>query len=187
MKLNKTFLLSWLVVAVLAAPAVLWADTNNSPPDPATIRETEDHLSTLEQQAAKVSRDAERLWSISRNHQTSWESHTYYLNTLREDVNEMGKLLAELEEMKPRTEEVHHMAIEQARPHLVALADDTSKAIGLVRAGSHSLRQPEYKETVAGLSQHADGLYRTVDTIVDYHNADDRLQRLEAPHGGSGI
>lgn len=185
MKLNKIFVGSWLVVAVLVAPAVLWADTSNSPPDPATIREAEDHLSVFEQQAAQVRLHAERLWALSLDHQTSWDSHARYLNGLRRDINEMGKVLAELEEMKPRTEEVHHMAIEQARPHLVALADDTGKALDLIRAGGRHLWQPQYKETVTDLSRHADVLYQTVDTIVNYHNANDRLQRLEAPRSGS--
>jgi hypothetical protein len=94
-------------------------------------------------------------------------------------------MLAELEEMKPQASEVQQMAIERARPHLVALADETGKASNLVRPGRWNLRQPEYKETVADLSQHADGLYQTVDTIVDYHNVNDRLQSLEPAHGSS--
>lgn len=47
--------------------------------------------------------------------------------------------------------EVQQMAIERARPHLVALADETGEAINLVRSGRWNLRQPEYKETVADL------------------------------------
>ena len=37
------------------------------------------------------------------------------------------------------------------------------------------------------LSEQAHILYQTVDTIVDHHNADDRLDNLEASHSGSGI
>lgn len=98
----------------------------------------------------------------------------------------MGRLLAELEEMKPEASEAQQMAIERARPHLVALANETSEALDLLRAGNRNLTQPQYKETVADLSRQADILYQTVDAIVDYHNADDRLDNLEASHSGSG-
>jgi hypothetical protein len=80
---------------------------------------------------------------------------------------------------------MQQLAIERARPHLVALADETGEAIKLVRPGSGSQRQAEYKETVADLFLHAHGLYQTVDTIVDYHNVSDRLQSLKPAHGNS--
>jgi uncharacterized protein YoaH (UPF0181 family) len=93
-------------------------------------------------------------------------------------------MLAELEQMMPQASEAQQMAIERARPHLVALANETAEAIKLVRAGSENLRQPQYKETVTRVCRQADILYQTVETIVDYHNADDRLDKLEASHSG---
>jgi len=93
-------------------------------------------------------------------------------------------LLAELEEMKAEASAAQQMAIERARPHLVALAAETTDALDLLR--TRNLTQPQYKETIADLSRQADILYQTVDTIVDYHNADDRLDNLEASHSGSG-
>jgi hypothetical protein len=66
----------------------------------------------------------------------------------------------------------------------VALAAQTSEALDLLR--TRNLMQLQYKETIADLSRQADILYQTVDTIVDYHNADDRLDNLEASHSGSG-
>jgi uncharacterized protein YoxC len=185
MKRRRILVASLVVAAMLSVPAVLSADTNNSTRDAAKVSQVAVRLSTFEQQAAEVSRDAETLLSLTRNYQTRWESHTYYLNNLRHDVNDMGRMLAELEEMKPQASEVQQMAIERARPHLVALADEIGEASNLVRPGRWNLRQPEYKETVADLSHHADGLYQTVDTIVDYHNANDRLQSLEPANGSS--
>jgi uncharacterized protein YoaH (UPF0181 family) len=185
MKRKRILVASWAVAAMLLVPAVLSADTNNSTRDAAKVSQVAVHLSTFEQQAAETSRDAATLLSLTRNHRTSWESHTSYLRILREGVNNMGRMLAELEEMKPQASEVQQTAIERARPHLVALADETGEAIKLVRPGRWSLRQAEYKETVADLSKHADGLYQTVDAIVDYHNANDRLQSLKPAHGSS--
>lgn len=176
---------SWAVAAMLLVPTVLSANTNNSTQNGAKVSQVADHLSTFEQQAFEVSRGADTLLLLTRDRQTSWESHIHYLNTLRQGVNDMGRMLAKLEEMKPLASEVQQMAIERARPHLVALADETREAINLVQAERWNIRQPEYAATVADLSLHADGLYQTVDTIVDYHNANDRLQSLKPAHGSS--
>jgi len=178
MKSRRFLVVALAVAAMLLVPTVLSADTNNS-------TQVADRLSTFQQQAAEVSRDAETLWSLTRSDQVSWQSHANYLSDLRQGVNDMGRMLAELEEMKPQASEAQQMAIERARPHLVALAGETGEAINLVRPGRSNPRDPEYKETVADLYLHADGLYQTVDTIVDYHNADDRLHNLEPAHGSS--
>ncbi len=187
MTYKNMFLTLFLVAAMTAVPAARAADTNNSTPDQATARRVADHLSVFEQQAADVSRNADALLTLARNHRTSRESHAYYLGNLRLDINELGRLLSELEQAKPQAREAQQMAIERARPHLVALANETSEALDLLRAGRENLWQPQYKETVADLARQADILYQTVDTIVDYHNADDRLDRLETSHCGLGI
>jgi chromosome segregation ATPase len=187
MRYKNNLLASCLMAAMIASPAAVKADTNNSAPDPASVREIADHLSVFEQQAADVSRNAGDLLNLARNHRTAWESHAYYLNNLRHDINDLGRMLSELEQAKPQGSETQQMAIERARPHLVALAAETTEALDLLRVGNRNLRQTQYKETVAELSSQADILYQTVDTIVDYHNADDRLDKLEASHSGSGI
>ena len=187
MRYKSILLASCLVAAMIALPAALRADTNNAMSDPAKVQDIANHLSTLEEQAALVSRDADSVWSLSQDHHTNWQSHAFYLNNLREDVNRMGSLLAELEEMKPEATKAQQMAIERARPHLVALANETGEALGLLRGRAQNLRQSQYKEAVTDLCTQAHILYQTVDTIVNYHNADDRLDKLEASHSGSGI
>ena len=183
----KNVFLAWSLVAMIALPAALKADTNKATPDPATVRQVADHLAAFEQQAVDVSRLSDHLLSLTRNHKTNWESHVYYLNNLRHDINGLGRMLSELEQSKPQASEAQQMAIERARPHLVALANETTEALYFVRDGRRNLWQPQYKETVADLSDQAHILYQTVDTIMDYHNADERLDNLEASHSGSGI
>ena len=187
MKNKNIFLASCLAAMIIAVPTGLRADTNNAIPDLAKVQGIANHLSTLEEQAAGVTRDAETVRSLAQDHHTNWQSHAYYLNNLRDDVNSMGELLAELEEMKPLGSGAQQMAIERSRPHLVALAAETTEALNLLRARAGNVMQPQYKETVAELASQAEILYQTLDTIVDYHNADDRLDNLEASHSGSGI
>lgn len=86
MRYKNIFLASCLA-AMIAAPIALSAETSESAPDPAKVQDIANHLLTLEEQAAGVSRDADTVWSLSQDHHTNWQSHAYYLNNLREDVN----------------------------------------------------------------------------------------------------
>jgi hypothetical protein len=190
MRYKNILLASCLVAAMIATPAALRADTNHSTPDLASVRDVANHLSEFKQLSADVSRNADVLLSLSRNHRTSRESHDYYLGNLRYDINNLGRMLSELEQAKPQANPqanpAREMAIEEARPHLVALASETGEALDLLRADKENLWQSPYEETIADLAKQADILYQTVDTILDHHDADDRLDQLEASHSGSG-
>ena len=172
-----------LVMSLMFLPAS-WAESSG-PPDPAVVNDVANHVSLFEQLAAQVSNDAGQLWTLTRSHQTAWGNHACYLNNLREDINEMGGLLAELEAMKPQASEAQQIGIERMRPHLVALAEKTSEALNLARNGNSNLRHTPYKDALSGLYEQADVLYQTVDAIGDYHDANDRFQKLESSHGGS--
>ena len=154
---------AFLVATMIALPAAA-ADTNSATPDPAKVHEIADHLAVLEQQAAEVTRDADMVLSIGRNHQMSWESHGYYLGNLRDDVNNMGRMLGELEETKPEGSEAQQMAMERSRPHLEALASETRDALNLLRGGKENVMQAQYEETVTDLASQADILYQTLDS-----------------------
>ena len=185
MTYKNSLMAACLVAAMIAVPGALADDTNNTTPDPARVHEVADDLAVFEQQAADVSRNADVLLSLSRNHRVSWESHEYHLGNLRHDINNMGRMLSELEQAMPEASEAQQLAMERARPHLEALASETGDALDLLRGGKENLWQAPYEETIADLAKQADILYQTVHTIVNYHNADDRLEKLESSHSGS--
>ena len=56
----------------------------------------------------------------------------------------------------------------------------------MLQGGKENLWQAPYEETIADLAKQADILYQTVRTIVNYDNADGRLEKLESSHSGSG-
>ena len=180
---RKSILLATALTALLMIPATAWSDTGKTGSDQAVINDVAAQLSQFEEQAAKVTHDAEVLVSLSRNFRTNPESHAYYLNGLKDDINQMGALLAELEQMKPQATEAQRLAIENVRPHMVLLAAEATNALALAREGHIILRQTPYREAVANMSKHAEVVYQTLDTIVDYHEAHERLENLEPSHG----
>lgn len=136
-------------------------------------------LSDFKTTAAELRMGADRLDSHTRNTGLSWQTHNYQLSLMRDQVNELGKTLADLEAQQGIATEAQSMAIEHARPHLVALADNLTQAFDLVREQRSNVYRPAYTELVADIYEHADDLHTKMDTILDYESSRVRLDKLE--------
>ena len=142
------------------------------------VSKIDDMLAQFESRAIETRRDAAILESKRRNSQLSWQTHSEKLGVMKEHINEMGKMLAELEAMKPKATLFQEKAIEAARPHLEDMAQRVEKAINWLNEDRKSMSKAEYKDNLHGIWVSSDRLYRDVDTIIDYHKARMRLQEL---------
>ncbi len=142
------------------------------------VSKIDEMLAAFESKAIETRRDASILESKRRNHQLSWQTHADKLSTMKEHINEMGKMLVELESMKPKATLFQEKAIDAARPHLEDMAQRVEKGINWINEDRRSIAKAEYRDNLHGIWSSADELYRHVDTIIDYHEARMRLQEL---------
>lgn len=142
------------------------------------VSKIDEMLAAFESKAIETRRDASILESKRRNHQLSWQTHADKLSTMKEHINEMGKMLAELEGMKPKATLFQEKAIDAARPHLEDMAERVEKGINWINEDRRSIAKAEYRDNLHGIWSSADELYRHVDTIIDYHEARMSLQEL---------
>ena len=141
------------------------------------VEKVGDLLAQFESRAIETRRDAARLESKTRG-SLSWQSHSKTLNLMKDHVNDMGKMLAELEALKPQATLLQEKAIECARPHLQEMADGVKSAIAALNQDRRNVMSQNYKATLHGVWTSAARLYRTVDTIIDYHEARSRMTSL---------
>jgi len=142
------------------------------------VSKIDDMLADFESKAIEARRDAAMLESKRRNPQLSWQTHADKLSVMKQHINEMGKMLAELEGMKSKATLFQEKAIEAARPPLEDMAQRVEKGINWLNEDRRSISKTEYKDNLHGLWSDADKLYRNVDTIIDYHEARMRLHEL---------
>lgn len=142
------------------------------------VSKIDDMLAQFESKAIETRRDAAMLESKRRNRQLSWQTHIDKLSVMKQHVNEMGKMLTELEGMKPKATLFQEKAIEAARPHLEDLAQRVQKAITWVNEDRNSISKTEYRDNLHGIWVSSDALYKDVDTVIDYHEARMRLHEL---------
>jgi hypothetical protein len=138
-----------------------------------------DQLADFKRTAYKLSHEADALNLQAPNRHLDWQSHAQRLNILKDHVNEMGKTLAELEALKPFASESQGIVIEHARPHLVSVAQNVTQAIELVNENRRNVHSVEYREAVSTIYAHADALHAKLDTVLDFENAETRLNVLE--------
>ena len=141
------------------------------------VEKVDDLLAQFESRSIETRRDAAKLESKTRGG-LSWESHAHALNLMKDHVNDMGKMLAELEALKSQATLLQEKAIESARPHLQEIANGVEGAIAALNRTPRNLNSNEYNAMLHGIWTSADRLYRTVDTIIDYHEARSRMTSL---------
>lgn len=163
-----------LAIAVLALPASAERRVQNADAQ----RQVADRLDEFKSTAFKLRHQADILQS-HRNSALSWQSHATQLQAVRDHVNQLGKSLSALDEMKVHATDSQKMAIEHARPHLVAIAQNTTRAIELLNENRGSVRFSDYGEATSDIYDHADTLHTKLDAILDFENAKSRMNALE--------
>lgn len=138
-----------------------------------------DRLSELKSTAYAMRVTTDNLKSFTPAKQLHWQSHAHNLEALKSQVNAMGKSLSELEGLKAEANPSQTLAIEQARPHLVTVAENLEQAIELIREDRNNVYWNDYAETVNNMQDHAESLYTKLDTILDYEYAKAQLDGLE--------
>jgi len=177
------------VIAVMLFCALTTVSARAEVSNPGVVGHPEvaNQLTSFKRTASAMRDHAGELHSITPNRQLHWRSHSSRLSTLKHQVNELGGMLASLEDLQHQANPGQRLAIEHARPHLAAVAEELTQAIQLVSEDRRSVYWPAYADRISNISSRATSLHETLDAILDYENARVRLDRLEllAPMEGS--
>ena len=166
-----------LAVALSLAPAATPAHAD-APSDSAHPVVSE-HLKDFKGTAFEMRQEAATLHSHTSGKRMAWQTHTQSLAALKQQVNDLGRTLAELEQLKAVSGETQQMAIENARTHLLAVAQNLTLAIEMVNENRSSIVHGDYADAVRNIQEYTASLYEKVDTLLDYEATRMRLDNLE--------
>lgn len=171
--MKSTILTAMVLTLALALPVVRANATSQASVD------VTKSMNEAKATAYQLSETADRLHSITQSGGHSWQSHSWYLESVREDVNQLGKILSQLEDLKPNATQTQQLAIDRMRPQLVQTANALTDAIELLNDRRHHAYFPEYREKVQTVSEQATSMHQSLDAVLDYESAKARLDRLE--------
>lgn len=98
----------------------------------------------------------------------SWQSHASMLDTMKEDVNDMGKIVAKLEASRDSASQWQQQAIDRMIPALKELASNTTAAINHLNQERTRPTSGKYADYLRQNSETARELSDMISSFVQY-------------------
>lgn len=136
-------------------------------------------LSDAKMLAYQLSEDAASMEAFTRLDAT-WQSHVEAINKIKDNVNNMGRLLAKLQDARSGAAPWQQTAIDRITPVAKELAANTTAAIEQLNKNPNALKLPAYKEYLEAIYDSASNLAATIADFADYGRTSQRLNRLSA-------
>jgi hypothetical protein len=161
---------------VYATPSAALA----SPIDSAYASERASRLLTeIQAETVDLRINAEKLHSLSRHPQYSWQSHADFLHEVKTHINSIGDRTAELQRIQSATLPWQQQAIREVTSHAAKVANSTQAAIVYLNDNHRLLFAPEYKDQVTSIADSSQNMKQTVDKFLEYEKAKQKFQRLQ--------
>jgi hypothetical protein len=135
-------------------------------------------LADAKSHAVQAEDDAATLEGYARS-RVSWKLHSYELDSMKQHVNEMGKIAAELQNLEPQASDWQKRAIHQVIPLLKDMAGNLNKTIEHLNENQARVHMPayiDYTRTNYELAKRTADLIRD---FVDYDEARSAAAALE--------
>ena len=135
-------------------------------------------LDAANTEASELARDADEMTSLLHN-DVSWQSHADMLERIKEHVNNMGKIVAKLQEERAEASPWQQQAIDRMVPMLKEIAANSTGAIEHMNQNHERPMTPDY---VDYLQQNADTSRELADMISalnQYGRERTKLERLQ--------
>ena len=134
-------------------------------------------LSDVKTQAVKLRVDASTMESYTRSG-ASWKSHSAAVNQMKEHINEAGRQLTKLQEVRESASPWQAKVIDRISPLLRELADNTTNVIQFIKDNPKRLMFPGYKDYIEANADTSSQLASLIGDFEDYGNAKRRLEAL---------
>lgn len=142
-------------------------------------------LSRAENHALNLETDGDQLVAYTHSPSMSWQSHASRLSEMRNDVNEMGKIVTEMQQLHSQGSPWQQVAIDRIYPLLREMADALTATIKRLNDHPSQVNMPAYQDYVHSQYDVASRTASLVKDLVDYgrskKNSDTIRMKLELP------
>lgn len=135
-------------------------------------------ITQAKNEAVLVDADAETLhsWTMS---QISWELHASKLNSMKEHVNELGKIHQQLGDLRSEGSPWQQEAIDRINPLISDMADQLSATIKHLNDHKNQLQFPAYRDYTHACYDLASRTSSMIRDFAEYAEAKSRSEDLE--------
>jgi hypothetical protein len=161
---------SFLMAALIALPAASFAATRPT----AAAREdvqTMELMKDLDTAAGDAADQASMLESATFSSNTSWEVHAQKLQALKDDVNEIGRIVSRLDEMRGTLSPADVDGLDRALALVKDMAANSQSAIQFLNADQQNFWMPAYRKNVTNLVSESAQLSSVVNRAIAHDKA----------------
>jgi len=165
-------LATWALSTIfLLFPVALIAQSSENP-------EVTRLLAEAREKAAVLSRDADEMEALTRT-DASWQTHADMLETIRQHVNDLGRLTERLTAERGSAAPWQQQAIDRMLPILRELASNTTAAINHLNENKIRPTTASYTEYLKENAEASHQLSEMVSSFLQYGEARAKLEKLE--------
>lgn len=136
-------------------------------------------LAQVKTEAIALEHDADSLFAWARAKQVSSRSHSESLISMKDHINEAGKLLAKLHEARDTASPWQQQAIDRMYPLLKELADNTQAMINHFNEDKAHIGFAAYEDYAKAGYGLAKELASLISNYVDYGDQEAEFHRLQ--------
>jgi hypothetical protein len=119
------------------------------------------------------------LGTFAWNPRHSWQSHAFYLDSVKGHINAVGERIAELQQIRHTVLPWQQQAITEVTSHAAQVATSTQAAIVHLRENQDRLFASEYRDHLTTIEGRSGDMKQTVDKFLDCEKAQHTFQRLQ--------
>jgi hypothetical protein len=169
-------LLAGTVLAPVAFPAPTSESCTPGKPGPASYtwnfrQEASRLLNRIQIDSEKASTQADRLVTDASENDLSWQAHADKLASIRRDVNDMGRKICRLEQIRRMEAPWQQKALDRSYPLVRLMADNTTDALNYLRANEKDLWRPVYRKYAENLYNESAQLSQSLKAFDEYAQA----------------
>lgn len=136
-------------------------------------------LADARDKAAELSRDADEMEALIRT-DVSWQTHAEMLESVKEHVNQLGRIAAQLEQKRDSASQWQQQAIDRMLPVLKELAANTTAAINHLNENkTRPLQISSYPQYLKENAEAAHNLSDMISSFVKYGDSRAKVEKLE--------
>jgi hypothetical protein len=137
-------------------------------------------LSGLQVDAAKAQYLADKLQTFSLDANVDWQLHANQLAALKREVDDMGRRLCRLEQIRPVAAPWQQKAIDDAASSVRLMADNVQDAINFLNEYHRNFWEPAYRHNVSNVFRESGQLSQSVKSLEQFakvHSEDLQLEK----------
>ena len=173
--------------AILFALTLLMVGTSRASAQVADSAHVNHLLTNAEHYSNLAANDAEILESFTRS-RAGWQSHSGQLERIRENVNNLGKVVQQLNEARSEGSPWQQAAIDRINPLMHEIAMQLTATIEHLRANQSRIEMKAYQDYTRATYQVTRRAALTISDYVEYGRVKARTetlgQKMELPSSG---